>query len=126
MLWCRVYLLGGADAKAPHDIVPVYTPSFVERSGNQKQLMMWNVTLPHGFFSAAAADLEGMHKHGVVPLTAASQLACAWLSVHCPLAFKLSIHNMHSLHLLHVSTCRSEHSSSFDYCIPAIFRMAQL
>ena len=51
---CRVYLIGGADAKAPHEIVPVYTPGTFHNG----QLLAWNVTLPHGYFSAAPEVLE--------------------------------------------------------------------
>ena len=54
LLWRRVYLIGGADAKASHDAVPVYTPSFFIGP----QLWAYNVTLPHGFFSSTAKNAQ--------------------------------------------------------------------
>lgn len=52
IMFCRVYLLGGADAKAPYEIVPVFTPAAFHHG----QLFAWNGTLPPGYFSAAPED----------------------------------------------------------------------
>ena len=59
----RVYLIGGADAKSPVEVVPVYTPSEYEYNGLQMQLLMWNVTLPHGWFAAKG----GPGQQGLLP-----------------------------------------------------------
>lgn len=61
---CRVYLIGGADAASTHDIVPVYTPASLDEG----QLLLWNVTLPPGYFSAAPE--RGRQYNGVFLVTA--------------------------------------------------------
>lgn len=35
---CRVYLIGGADARAPHQVVPLFAPSATTGSGAQQQM----------------------------------------------------------------------------------------
>lgn len=64
---CRVYLIGGADAKRPNDVVPVFTPATWVLHGTEKMLYAWNVTLPTGFFSAVSKN--GMQ----IPSLAAQQ-----------------------------------------------------
>lgn len=54
---CRVNLIGGRRAKGtPTDTAAVFTPA----KAADRQLYMYNLTLPHGFFSRSppgAADL---------------------------------------------------------------------
>ena len=54
-----MYLIGGADASAPHEILPVYTPAALQDG----TLLAWNMTLPLGYFSAPPED--GQQQNGV-------------------------------------------------------------
>ena len=55
---CRVYMVGGAEATgAPNDTAVVYTPAFkAYNDKGERQVYVWNVTLPQHFFSRAPVD----------------------------------------------------------------------
>lgn len=55
---CRVYMVGGAEATGtPNDTALLYTPAFQAYDDKgQKQVYLWNMTLPQHFFSRAPVD----------------------------------------------------------------------
>lgn len=71
ILWSRVFLIGGADARVHNEVVPVFMPTtFV-----QDQMLANNVTLPKGYFSARGTGTQ----QGVSPC----ENTAAWV---CPAA----------------------------------------
>lgn len=61
LLLCRVNLIGGSQANGTAtDTAAVFTPA---KAAN-KELYMYNLTLPHGFFSRSPLGATDVLKHG--------------------------------------------------------------